>query len=116
MESRYFFGSERRLCRNGDVFRCLDLLVFPKKYSIHLLVVLCIERVGLKLLNYKSHKLMKSFCWVVFMKMLHFVWQSMVVVCWFHDVSIHAFSKKRICGVFLLFFFPTDRLELKFPI
>ena len=77
---------------------------------------LYIERADLNLPNYKWLKhawnsllcVMKSFCWVVFMKTLRFVWQSMAVVCRFHDVSIHAFSKKSIGSVFLLFLSPTD--------
>ena len=72
--------------------------------------------VGLKLPNYKSHKLawnsllcvMKSFCWVVFMKTLRFVRQSIAVLSWFHDISIPAFSKKGIGGVFPTFFPLTD--------
>ena len=59
--------------------------------------------------------MMKSFCRVVLMKRLRFVWQPVAVVCRFHDVSILAFSKKSIGGVFL-FLLPTDRLELKFPV
>ena len=78
MASRYLYGIEHRFCRDGDVFQCLDLLVFPKKYSVHLLAVLCIKREGLKLPNSESHKpawnsllfVMKSFCWVVFMETL----------------------------------------------
>ena len=57
MAFHYFYGGERRLCRDCDVWRCFDLLVFPKRYSVHVLVVLCIEMVGLELPNYKSHKL-----------------------------------------------------------
>ena len=82
-----------------DVWICL----FSQKSIASIsLWFLYIERVGLKLPNYKSHKLawnsllcvMKSFCWVVFMKTLRFVWQSRAVVSRFHDVLIHAFPKK----------------------
>ena len=74
-----------------------------------------IERVGLKLPNNKSHKpacpeqfamCKEEFYCVVFMKTLRFVRQwSMAVVCRFHDISIHVYSKKSFDGIVLLFFF-----------
>ena len=102
-------------------FDALTCLFSKKSIASISLWFLCIERLGLKLPNYKSHKLalnsllfvMKSFCWVVFMKTLRFVCQSMAVVCRFHDVSIHAFSKKSIGDVFL-FFFPLTDWNLNF--
>ena len=77
MVSHYFYGSERRLCRDGDVFQCW-ICLFSKKSLPSILWLLCIEKAGLKLPNYKWHKLawnsllcvMKSFCWVGFMKTL----------------------------------------------
>ena len=104
-----------------DVWICL----FSQKSIASIsLWLLCIERVGLKLPNYKSHTLawnslcvMMSFSRDCLHEIASFLygsqWRSCAGSTMFRLET--KFSKKSIGGVFL-FFFSTDRLELRFPI